>query len=319
MGDTSLILVAGAILAAIIGYGAYIVIRGRKSEVEERLGRYTTDQFEEEQQEEEKKRATPLADRLDKVLAGRSFTENKRTQLARANLKLTVGEFLAATAIVIVLAAGLAYIFTNNPLFSLVAGVIGFFAPNWYVNYLQKKRLQAFNDQLSDTINLLVNSIRAGYSVLQAMEAVAEEMGPPTSEEFRRVVREVQLGISVEQALQNLLRRVHSEDLELMVTAMNVQREVGGNLAEVLDAISFTIRERIRIQGEIQSLTALGRYSGYLISFLPAVVSVIVYTLNRDFMSILFEDTCGRILIGIAVAGIVSGHFVIQKMVDIEV
>ncbi|MGD1996966.1 MAG: type II secretion system F family protein [Anaerolineae bacterium] len=318
--ETSLVAVAAAVLAAVIAYGAYIVFRGRKSEIEERLGRYTAGPEEERQEGEARDRpVSPLAERLDRALAGRGFTENKRAQLARANLKLTVSEFLAATVILIVLAAGGVYIFTANPFFSLVVGMVAFFAPNWYLKFLHSKRLNGFNNQLSDTINLLVNSIRAGYSVLQAMETVAEEMPPPASEEFRRVVREVQLGIGMEEALNNMLRRVRSDDLELMVTAMNVQREVGGNLAEVLDAISFTIRERIRIQGEIKSLTALGRYSGYIVSLLPVGVTILVYMLNREFMMILFEDTCGRILVGIAVLGIVSGHFIIQKIVDIEV
>jgi len=320
MNDVSVLLIAGGMLAAIIGYGAYIVVRGRKSEIEERLGRYTTGPQEAVEERVSEKRPSVLAERLDEALARRGFAENMRTQLARADLKLTVGEFLSAVVIVVVLLAGGAYILTGgNPVITLLAGVIGFFAPRWYVSFLQRKRLNAFNGQLSDTINLMVNSIRAGYSVLQAMETVAEEMGPPTSEEFRRVVREVQLGLSMEQALNNMLRRVQSDDLELMVTAINVQREVGGNLAEVLDAISFTIRERIRIQGEIRALTAQGRYSGYIVSLLPVGMALFMYFFQRDFFMILIEEPCGRIMIGAAVLSMGIGYFIIQKIVDIEV
>jgi tight adherence protein B len=317
MGDTAILIVAGVLLAAIVIYGAYIVIRGRKSEVEERLGRYTAG-IEVEAPKQEK-RASPIGERLDRALAGRGIAENIRIQLARADLKLTVSEYLAATVISVVLAAAAGMILFRSPLLAMVAGVVGFFAPRWYVGFLQRKRLRTFNNQLSDTINLMVNSIRAGYSVLQAMEAVAEEMSPPTSEEFHRVVREVQLGLSMEEALNNLLRRVRSDDLDLMVTAMNVQREVGGNLAEVLDAISYTIRERVRIQGEIRALTAQGRWSGYIVSFLPLVVSVAMYFLNRDFFIVMIENPCGWIMIGVAIGLLVAGYIVIQKIVTIEV
>jgi tight adherence protein B len=314
-----LLITAGAVILAVVGYGVYVVIEGRRSEVEERLGRYTA-AAEEPREREAGKRPSPLTERLDKALAGRGFAENTRAQLARADLKLTVGEYLAAIVIVAVLLSGTVYFLSSgNLVFVLAAGVLGVFMPNWYVKYLQGKRLKAFNNQLGDTINLLVNSIRAGYSVLQAMEAVGEEMGPPTSVEYRRVVREVQLGIGMEQALSNMLRRVRSDDLDLMITAMNVQREVGGNLAEVLDSISFTIRERVRIKGEIQALTAMGRYSGYIISLLPVAVFFFVFAINRTFMTPMIEDPCGWVMIGVAISGIVLGYIIIQKIVKIEI
>jgi tight adherence protein B len=316
MGDTAVLILAVSLLALVIGYGVYVVIRGRRSEVEERLGRYA---FPAEEEEEERA-FSPLGERLERAVAGRGFAENLRTQLASANVKLKVSEFMAATVIIVIVLALLAYVVSRgNALLALVGGVLGFFLPRWYLGILQRRRLKAFNAQLSDTINLMVNSIRAGYSALQAMEAVAEEMGPPTSEEFRRVVREVQLGLSIEQALNNLLRRVPSDDLDLMITAMNIQREVGGNLAEVLDNISFTIRERIRILGDIRSLTAQGRYSGYLVSLLPVFVSVFIFFINPDFTRQLTEKPCGWIMIGVAVLLEVLAYIVIQKIVSIEV
>ena len=138
--------------------------------------------------------------------------------------------------------------------------------------------------ELGDTINLMVNGIRAGYSILQAMKAVSEEMGQPISAEFGRVFQEVQLGIPLDEALAHMLRRVPSDDLDMMITAINVQREVGGNLAEVLDAISFTIRERIRIKGEIQALTAQSRASGYTVAVVPIVLAGVIYLINPGFI-----------------------------------
>lgn len=316
--NTILMVLALALVGGIIVYGLVSALRRRKDEVSERLDRYV-DSPTVAVQAVAVERPSPLAERLDRALARRGFAENVRTQLARANLKLTAGEFLAATVISVGLFGGVMQLLRGNVIMTLVAAVVGFFVPRWYVGYLQGKRLKAFNNQLGDTINLLVNSIRSGYSVLQAMEAVAREMGPPIAEEFDRVVREVQLGLTVEQALDNMLRRIDSEDLDLMITAIKVQREVGGNLAEVLDAISFTIRERVRIQGEIRALTATGRASGYVISFLPIGVTLFIYFVNPSFIRQLIEDPCGWIMIGIAVLGIVSGFLIIRKIVNIDI
>ncbi|MBN1178290.1 MAG: type II secretion system F family protein [Anaerolineae bacterium] len=316
MSDAIILGVAAVVLAAVIGYGIYIVINARKSDIEDRLGQYG---FGAEPEKGEEKGGSPIGERLEKAIAGRSFSENLKSQLAQADLKLTVSEFMAATVIVVIGLAIGAFILTRTAVLALVAGVVGFFVPRIYIGMQKKKRLKNFNDQLGDTITLMVNSIRAGYSALQAMEAVAQEMGPPTSDEFHRVVREVQLGISIEDALNNLMRRVPSDDLDLMITAMNVQREVGGNLAEVLDAISFTIRERVRILGEIRSLTAQGRYSGYLVSALPVFVAVMVSFINPEFTRQLIEKPCGWAMIALSVILEVSGYIVIQKIVNIEV
>jgi tight adherence protein B len=305
---------------SLVGFGiaaAGIIMSRRESvQVEERLGikGRTVDK------PVEAERRTPLGDAFNQALRSRGIGDNLATQLARANLKLTVGEFVALTTIIVVGGAGAAYVLSGGDII-IIAGVclVGLFGPRIYVNVLQGRRLNAFNDQLGDTINLMVNGIRAGYSILQAMEAVSEEMSPPISEEFGRVVREVQLGIPMEEALDHMLRRVPSEDLDLMITAINVQREVGGNLAEVLEAISFTIRERIRIKGEIKALTAQSRISGYMVAMVPVALAVVMYFINREFMILLFESTCGHIMIGAAVLGIAAGFFVISKVMDIEV
>ncbi len=261
-----------------------------------------------------------LTDALNRALASRGIGAQLSTQLARANLKFTVGEFIALDIILVIGFAAIAFILRGADIIVIViACLAGFFGPWIYVTLSRNRRLRAFNDQLGDTLNLMVNSIRAGYSILQAMEAVSEEMGPPISVEFGRVVREVQLGLTVEQALDNMLRRITSDDLDMMATAIKVQREVGGNLAEVLDAISFTIRERIRIKGDIRALTSYGRGAGQLLTAVPIILSVIIYLISPDFMSQLFQDPCGWIMIGAAVLGIILGYIVISKIVNIDV
>lgn len=306
--------VALAVIGLSVTVGGFILSRrAGRSLIEERLG------LESVETTVVAVRRSPLGDALNRALVRGGMAADLATQLARADIKLTVGEFLAATVIVMILGGGVAYLLTRQVVAAVLACVVCFFAPRWYIAFLRGRRLRAFNDQLGDTINLMVNSLRAGYSVMQAMGAVAQEMGTPISTEFGRVGQEVQLGLTLEQALSNMLRRVPSDDLDMMITAINVQREVGGNLAEVLDSISHTIRERIRIKGEIRALTAQSRYSGYMVAMVPIVLAVVIYLIQPEFMSLLFTERCGWIMLGVAVVGIVAGFVVIGKIVDIDV
>lgn len=203
---------------------------------------------------------------------------------------------------------------------SIVAGFLGLFFPRIYVSRATSQRLIHFEQQLPDTLGLWVNALRSGFSVLQAMEAISRDAPEPTSAEFRRVVTEVQLGIDPEDALLHMLERVDSEDLDLVVTAVNIQREVGGNLAEVLDTISHTVRERIKLKGEIRVLTSQGRYTGYLISFLPIAVAGFLSLIQPGFMQPMFENRlCGWPMLGIGIALIGTGMAAIQKIVNIDI
>jgi tight adherence protein B len=218
----------------------------------------------------------------------------------------------------------LALIVSRNPAFALLGALIGFYAPGFYVRRRHAKRLSTFNAQLGDTISLLGNAMRSGYSMLQAMDMVARESPDPTREEFTRVVREVSLGLSPEEALANLVRRIGSDDLDLLVTAINVQREVGGNLAQILDTIGTTIRERVRIQGEIKVLTSQQTLSGYVITMLPIALGVLLYLINPKYMSQLFstEQMICMPVIAMPICGgimMLLGFLVIKKIVAIEV
>src|SRR5690606_20311828 len=185
----------------------------------------------------------------------------------------------------------------------------------------QRKRLQKFNDQLPDMLNLMVNGLRAGYSTMQALEAVSKELPSPINDEFKRVVQEMQIGISMETALDNLLRRIPSDDLDFVVTAVNVQREVGGNLSEILDNISFTIRERIRIKGEVRVLTAQVRTSGTVLSLIPFGLTLVLWFLNPEYLLSVTAGgpICTAIIICVVLGLIFSSYFIMMKIADIEV
>lgn len=269
---------------------------------------------------------------LNKAMEQRDFGANIARDLARADLKLKVSEYLfiwvgAIVGIPVVMyLAGFALPTLQNPVILLIGGVVGFFLPRWYVRRRQGKRLNAFNKQLPDTITLIANALRAGSSFLQAIELVVREARPPISTEFQRVIREVNLGLPFEQALENLVRRVRSEDLELMVTAISIQYQVGGNLAEILDSIAYTIRERVRIKGEIRTLTAQQRMSGYVVAFLPIALIAVLAVIAPNFMSPMFDPAvsvlgipAGAVLLGFGGFMMFVGFMFIRRIVDIEV
>jgi tight adherence protein B len=251
-----------------------------------------------------------------------SFGDRIARDLARADLKFKVGEYFVLILVSILLGGLIAWFIGNrHPVSALIGTIAGAFAPSMYVKSQQKKRLQKFNDQLSDMLNLMVNGLRAGYSTMQAMEAISKELPSPISDEFRRVVQEMQIGITMETALENLLRRIPSEDLDFVVTAINVQREVGGNLSEILDNISFTIRERVRIKGEVRVLTSQVRTSGSVLSLIPFGLTIILWFLNPEYLMSITQGgpICTAAIICVVLGLIGSSYFIMMRIADIEV
>src|SRR5574341_1478264 len=268
----------------------------RKDKVEERLDSLDTfvsewtpaaDEAAKQAAEGAESAREKLAKQLDATLDKRGLAGNIRSQLRKADLKFTVTEYLLFH-VVLAVVLGLAGLAIRGVFAGGLGVIAGFFVPRIYVNIKQGQRLKEFQNQLPDILSLWVNSLRAGYSVPQAMEVVARESPPPASDEFKRVVSETQIGVPMDIALNNMLARIESEDLELVFTAVNIQREVGGNLAEILDTITHTIRERIRIKGEIKTLTASGRATGTLIGMLPIGLAILLYFITPDYMLQLF-------------------------------
>ena len=336
MDDPMILIVAGIAALSILLIAVGIATSGR-SGMSARLERYASGK-------EEKKAAASGASfaellaqsqalsQLNKAVEQRDFGARLSRDIARADLKLKPSEFLIIWIAAIV---GIPVLFLvlspfigvlGNPLALLVGGLIGAFIPRWWLNRRKNGRLNAFNKQLPDTITLLANALRAGSSFLQAIELVVRESRPPISLEFSRVIREVNLGLPFEQALENMVRRVRSDDLELMATAISIQHSVGGNLAEILDSIAFTIRERIRIKGEIRVLTAQQRLSGYVVALLPVGILIFLWIAAPDFMAPMFNPEAsiaglpaGAVIMGIGGIMMFIGFILIRRIVDIEV
>ena len=199
-----------------------------------------------------------------------------------------------------------------------VGGSSGYLTPLLVLKIKIARRAKAFNNQLGDSLTLIANSLRTGYSFMQAIEMVSKEMPAPISVEFARVLREMNLGVTTEDALNNLAKRVDSNDLDMVVTAVLIQRQVGGNLAEVLDNISGTIRQRVKLRGEIKSLTAQGRISGIIIGFLPFVLGLAMFIINPSYIKTLFTHPVGIMMVMIALCSQVVGIIWVRKIVNIE-
>lgn len=319
-----LILVLGgglALLMLIVGIA--VSIRTDSALIEERMDQVAS-QGAQEVAEDARAPSSPIADWLNTRVEGTSFAERISRDLARADLKMRPAEYIALLVISSSVVGFLAWFLGGRDAIGIIVGilgaVVGFFLPGVYVKRQQSKRLQKVDQQLPDMLSLMVNGLRAGFSTMQAMESVSKEMPVPISDEFRRVVQEMQLGVSMPKALDNLLRRVPSDDMDFVVTAINVQREVGGNLAEIMDTISYTIRERVRIKGEIRVLTSQVRYSGRFLALLPVILMAMLYFMNRAYMMEFFNNPpCGYIALAVAAILIGLGYVVMNRLGEIEI
>lgn len=331
MEPTTILIIGGVIAGILLIVGLIVSVRDERSLVDERL------EYLEEVRGIEPGTSAPVTDWLNRQAGRYSWGQRLARSLARADLKFKVGEFVILVAGLTVLGGLVGWYLgggasipedataleklTNIPTI-LFGAAAGFLAPIFYLRREQGKRLVKFDNQLSDMLSLMVNGLRAGFSNMQAMEAVSKELPSPISDEFRRVVQEMQLGVSLEEALRNLTRRIPSKDLDLVVTATNVQREVGGNLAEILDTISHTIRERVRIKGEIRVLTSQVMISGRFLALMPIILIVAMYFLNNEYMMRFFNDETKMFGIPALIAGavfIIIGYYSMNRIASIEV
>jgi tight adherence protein B len=331
MEPTTILIFGGVIALILLVIGLIITATEERSLVDERL------EYLEEQGVEVIPKKAIIGDWVGKQATRYTWGQSLTRSLARADIKMKTGEFILLTAILTIIGGLVGWILggglstgpdvsitrqlANIPGILIGAGV-GFFLPTIYMRRQQSRRLIRFDNQLADMLSLMVNGLRAGYSIMQALEAVSKELPPPISDEFRRVVQEMQIGIPMNVALDNLTRRIPSKDLDLLVTAVNVQREVGGNLAEILDTISHTIRERVRVKGEIRILTTQVMTSGRFLAILPLAVIVVMYFINKEYMMRFFNPATRMFGIPALIIGgfmIIIGYFLMTRIAKIEV
>ncbi len=255
---------------------------------------------------------------LGRINVLKSYTRFIQKDIIRAGILIKGEEFLAFQLLISIIVVALTYNIRNSIAMSLPLGLVAGVAPLFYIGFKKKLRLNNFSKQLSDTIVLISNSLKAGHSFLQAIEVASNEMPDPISREFRILINEMQLGISTEEALTNLSERVENEDLELLVTAVLIQRQIGGNLSEILDNISSTIRGRVKLKGEISALTAQGRMSGIIVSLLPFALAGLLIIINPTYFTPMISNPIGIIMMLVGIVSEVIGMLLIKKIVDIK-
>lgn len=300
--------------------GLYVVLFSKRISVVNRLETYTgeTDALEQEKIST-KEYVLNLVGGIGKKVTRNNYMVDKRKKLNQAYIYMRVEEFLALSVLSAFIGFILIYLLTKIWFVALIGIPIGFKIPDIFLGIAKNKRMKKLSAQLPEALSILSNGLRAGFSFTAAMSVAANELDSPIKDEFQRVVRDNAIGMTLEDALMEFSERTDDEDIDMLITALIIQRKVGGNLAEILDTIAATIRDRMRIRGEVRTLTAQGRLSAIIISLLPFGVALFIFISNPDYIMELFKSTFGIIMVIGAVVMQLLGMFLIMKMANIEI
>lgn len=312
-------LISAAVLTGLAVFCAVLGLTGvinASSEVDDRLDAYATMSAPFGMATTEQ---SGLSDRVNTYLNDRSFAGSVRASLARADVKLNVGEYLLIKVAAVVLPFLLFWLLTGYMISGLLFALVGFLIPEIWLRTRARKRVQEFVLQLPDTLALIVGGMRAGFSLQQSMLNVSKEAPEPTATEFMRLGQEIQLGIPLQEALDGMVRRIKSPDLEMIVSVFKIHGRVGGNLAMVLENVGSTIRERVRLRREVQVITAQQRYASYVLGALPFVLGMILMAINPGYMMEMFQWNIYLCIPITAFIMTVAGFLVIRRIVDIKI
>ena len=316
--------VLGAIVCGLLGFQQ--ATANPRANMERRLGRVIGESTGMEAAtlnvEGLRQRRTSSIPLIGMLVEGKSWTGETALALERADIKLTVSEYVALRLFFAFIGAVVPFVLFHGMIAfvaALIGASIGYLLPSLWVSRAQKKRIGKLDAQLPDMLTMLSNSLKAGFGLMQSLDLVSREMGHPIATEIRRTLQDINVGASTDDALQGMATRSGSTDLDIVVTAMLIQQSTGGNLAEILDNVAHTMRERIRIRGEIKTLTTQGVMTGFIVGGMPLFIAGIVSVLNPTYMDPLLTTTPGYIMLGGAVLLEAFGIMVIKKILAIEV
>ena len=261
-------------------------------------------------------KATRTSSWLDKTLLRFRFAKTLQARILQANSSSSVSGFILTSLGLLIAGFAITRVFAPMLLIDTAVGAVVSLLPYGILSFKCTKRINTFNAALPEAIDMLARALRAGHSVVGALEMLAENTQEPAASEFGEVFKQLNLGLSIRDALMQLLDRIPSADLRVLVTAIMVQKDTGGNLVEILDRTVYVIRERLRIQGEIQIQTAQGRLTGWILSGLPIVMMVLLNLVNPGYSGILFHDPAGQKLIYFGLGMLVVGSLVIRHIVN---
>lgn len=253
---------------------------------------------------------------LEDLVAGSAFARKIQLLILQSDSSTAVGTVMAQCLGLAIALGGTAAIVTYNALIAVPLALLGAYLPLGILSFKCKKRMSAFNKALPECIDIIARSLRAGHSLVAAIAIVADQAAEPAKTEFNEVYKKQNYGLPFREALMQLLDRVPSQDLRVLVTGILVQKDTGGNLAEILDRILFVIKERMRIQGEIKIHTAQGRMTGWILCALPIVMLVLINIVNPGYSNVLFTDPLGKKMLYAGVGMLILGGLIIRQIVN---
>lgn len=312
------------IFISLLFIAIYLLIFEKKVNLKNRLEIYTSNSIKSDYKEVDvkignKKENFTALGLVGKILPLEKYFKKKKVLLTQARLLIKPEEFFGICLIVGLILGLLLFLIFDNILFAIVGFILGFKIPGMYVKNIKKSRAKKLNSQLPEALSILANGLRAGLSFNQAIMIAGKEMDAPIAEDLNKIVHENVLGKEMEEALKDFAERTADDDVEILVTAVLIQRQVGGNLSEILDTISNTIRERVKLKGDIRTMTAQAKLSAVIIGLIPPMIFIILYLLNKDFMMPLFTTLIGQIMIIVAVTMQAIGIFLLVKTLDLKV
>ncbi len=256
---------------------------------------------------------------INKLLTLLPFSKALDARLDQAGIRMLLDRFLLLVIVSAWSCSSVTYEVTKSSLNGLLGLVAGIIVPLLYLSIAKRRRMDKLTQQLPEALDAIVRSLRTGFALSMAFEVVAQEFSAPIGTEFRKINEENRLGVSMKDSLENLLHRCDNMDMKLFVTSVLIQLEVGSNLTEVLDKLSYTIRERFKLKGHIKALTAEGRMSGWLLGLLPIFMAVVIYYISPNYIEPLTSTPLGNTMIYVAVGLVIFGAFVIKKIVTIDI
>lgn len=315
------VLIMGFFSIIFIILGIYNLIFSKRLQVVNRLDLYTKEEDYYKQFEEVSLKEFLIngIGSIIRLISKKTYFDEKRKKLNQAYVFMRVEEFIGISILIALVFALLFYVSSQNIILAILGLIIGSRIPDIYISSLKKNRTKKLNAQLPEALAIISNGLRAGFSFTQAMSISANELDSPIHDEFMKIVRDNSIGKTMDEALNDFSERTDDEDIDMFVTALLIQRKVGGNLTEILDTIADTIRDRMRIRGEIKTLTAQGRISAIILSLLPIILAIVIFILNREYLMELFNSSVGIIFVILAVIMQIFGTLVIVKIANIEI
>jgi tight adherence protein B len=256
---------------------------------------------------------------LNRILLSSSTIRNMDQLVLQANVKYPLGVYVLAAFFLGAFSGMITMILTDVRIAAIMVGIPFLFLPYLYLVYLKNKRAKKFQAQLHEGLDLIARALRAGHSFTSSMQVAADEFDDPLGTEFEETLDEINFGVSVPVALKNMMNRVACRDLKFFVVAVIIQRETGGNLAELIESLAHIVRERFRFEGNVRTLSAEGRLSAVILILLPFFIGFFIFLSNPNYLQPLIEEPIGWIMLGAAGVGMVIGAIVMKNMVDIEV